>query len=90
MATLTLGLPDNSRVKMKFSGQKLSYEHSVLALILDAINNWIWMNQKKGTPRPKSMYKMLTAEKPEREELQTFDSTDEFDAWLESKRNKDV
>ena len=74
---------------MKLSGQKLSYEKSMLALILDAINSWLWMNQKKGTPRPKSVYKSLTEEKNE-DELQAFDSTDEFDAWLESKRKNDV
>ena len=92
VATLTLGLPDTSRVKLKLSGQKIGIDRALRALIFDAISTWLWMNQKKGTPRPKSVYKYLTEDHNDQEELEAFDTTEEFDTWYKSKhvRNNDV
>ena len=86
VATLTIGLPDSSRVKMKMSGQKLTLEQSLLALILDDLRQWLWMNQRRGSKRPQSVFKKLTEDKKPKDELKTFDSPEAFEAWRRKKR----
>lgn len=86
MATLTIGLPNTSRVKMKLSGQKLSLEEALLALLLDDFNIFLWSRQRHRGPRPKSIFKELTEEKKPTEELMSFNSTESFDQWLKNKQ----
>ena len=88
MATLTIGLPDSSRVKMKLSGQKLTLEQSLLALILDDFNLLLWSRQKRKGSRPKSIFKDLTEEKKPKDELMSFATPEEFNEWLKRKREK--
>ena len=88
MATLTMGLPDSSRVKMKLSGQKLTLEQSLLALILDDFNLLLWSRQKRRGSKPKSIYKDLTEEKKPKDELMAFASPEEFNKWLKRKQEK--
>lgn len=88
MATLTMGLPDSSRVKMKLSGQKLTLEQSMLALILDDFNLLLWSRQKRRGSKPKSIYKELTEEKKPKDELMAFTTPEEFNEWLKRKQEK--
>ena len=88
MATLTIGLPDSSRVKMKLSGQKLTLEQSLLALILDDFNLLLWSRQKRKGSRPKSIFKDLTEEKKPKDELMSFATPEEFNEWLKRKQEK--
>lgn len=86
VATLAIGLPENSRVKMKLSGQKLTLEQSLLALLLDDFNLFLWSRQKHRGARPKSVFKELTEEKKPKDELMSFDSPEAFEAWKRKKR----
>jgi hypothetical protein len=88
VATLAIGLPENSRVKMKMSGQKLTLEQSLLALLLDDFNLLLWSRQKHRGSKPKSIFKDLTEEKKPKDELMTFETADEFDRWLRRKQEK--
>lgn len=86
VATLALGLPDHSRVKMKICKQRLTLEQGLLAFILDDLNLLLWSKQKKRGRRPKSIYKTLTAEKKPKDELKSFDSEEAYEAWMAQKR----
>ena len=88
VATLAIGLPENSRVKMKMSGQKLTLEQSLLALLVDDFNFLLGSRQKHRGSKPKSIFKDLTEEKKPKDELMTFETADEFDRWLRRKQEK--
>lgn len=88
VATLTMGLPDSSRVKMKISNQKLTLEQSLLALILDDLNLFLWSRQKHRGAKPKSIFKDLTEEKKPKDELMRFETVEEFNKWLMRKQEK--
>lgn len=88
VATLAIGLPESSRVKRKLSGQKLTIEQSLLALILDDFNLLLWSRQRRRGSKPKSIFKTLTEEKKPKDDLMTFSTTEEFDKWLMRKQEK--
>lgn len=77
-ATLAASLRSNSRTMMKLSGEKLTVEESLLALIYDKISILVWQNTedaKHGRNLPHSIYKMLT-EEPEK--CEGFESGADF------------
>lgn len=82
-----MGLPESSRVKKKISGQKLTLEQALLALILDDFN-LLWSRSKRKGSRPKSIYKMLTEDKKQKDDLMSFKSTEDFDKWLKRKQER--
>ena len=73
---------------MKMSGQKLTLEQSLLALLLDDFNLLLWSRQKHRGSKHKSIFKDLTEEKKPKDELMTFETADEFDRWLKRKQEK--
>lgn len=86
VATLVLGLPDNSRLKMKISGQKITTEQAMLAVIIDDLNLILWQRSKRKK-KPESLYKRLTEEK-KKDELLSFSSPEEYEEWMRKKREK--
>lgn len=92
VATLVVGLSDDARIKRKISKSKLTIDQSLLALIYDGINILIWQKSKdgaKGRNKPESIFKKLMGlDKPQKDELMSFKSSDEFDKWYESKMRK--
>lgn len=87
VAVLAVGLREDSRVKMKLSGQKVTLEQGLMALILDGINLLLWSRKGKGT-KPKSVFKSLTEDKPKKDELRKFASVEEFDEWMRRKQRQ--
>lgn len=58
VASLSVGLRDDSRIKMKMSGAKAPTEIILLASMVDKLNLLIWTKTKdaeKGRNRPKSL-----------------------------------
>ena len=84
LATLTVGLPLSSRVKMKMSGQKLTIDQTLMALILDDLNLMMWLRNKKHGSKPKSAYKLLTEEPKPKDELMKFKDVESFEEWYRS------
>jgi hypothetical protein len=83
VAVFSLGLRDNSRIKMKLSGSKISLEQSLLASIADRLGILIWQKTKdgvKGNNVPKSILATLNGEAGEKEqsEMRVFESGEEF------------
>lgn len=92
VATLVLGLRDNSRVKMKISASRLTLGQALMTMILDDLNFLSWTKTKsaqKNKNRPKSIYKKLSGEddKP-KEELQVFATPEEYEAYMKQKREE--
>ena len=90
IATLAVGLPESSRVMRKYSGIPLSIDQMLLAMIEDSLNGLIWgLGGKKSAKKPKSIFKMLTErEKQSKDELMSFRSPEEYEAYMARKREK--
>lgn len=84
VATLCVGLRDDSRVKMEIAGIKITLEQTLLARIADDLSFQSWAQTKDGQKnrnRPKSVLKTLLEEKRE-DQHETFLTPEDFDkAW---------
>ena len=90
IATLAVGLPESSRVMRKYSKIPLTVNQMLLAMIEDSLNGLIWgMGGKKASKKPKSIFKMLLdREKKQKDELMSFRTPEEYEAWMSRKREK--
>lgn len=82
-----LGLPDHSRIKKKYQNRKLTLDQELLAMMVDCLNSYMWA-VKILKKRPKSVYQLLTADQPEKDELQSFDSVEQYEAWRKAKEEQ--
>lgn len=84
IAVFSIGLRENSRIKMKMTGQSVPLETMLLAGIQDRLNISLWFKTKdgqKGKNKPKMVVDILNkpVEKPKRK-LQ-FNSGEEFEKY---------
>jgi len=80
IATLAQGLRNDSRIKIKLSGLRISPELFALGACADAMRTLVWFQTKdgfKGRNRPKSILDALSGE-PKEKELRGFRSGDDF------------
>ena len=85
-ALFAQGLDRDSRIRRKLSGESVSLETRLLALVADAVQILIWQRTEdglKGRNRPKSILAALTADENPREPI-GFDTPEEFEAWRAS------
>ena len=82
VAALASGLRENSRIRMKLSGMRVSTDTMLAAATVDRLSMLIWARTKdgeKGRNRPESILDKLTAEDTRSdEEYKAFDSPEEF------------
>lgn len=87
VAVFSVGLRENSRIKLALSGQSEPLETLLMASIYDAVNLLVWSKTKdgqNGNNRPKSVVSMLAInEQEDRQEL-VFDSGEDFMAFRNS------
>lgn len=79
VATFSVGLRDDSRIKMKMNGLKYPFEIILFAAITDRLSQLIWMQSKDGqdgTNRPISIVGQLLEENEK--EVVGFDSPEDF------------
>lgn len=92
VATLVLGLDENSRTKKKISGHKLTFEQMLMALIIDNLQFIAWTKTKaaqKGQGKPEGLFnKLMGFDKKEKEELNSFETPEEFELWMAQKRKE--
>ena len=87
ISTLVTVLPPDSRIVRHFMHNRLSLDQTMLAVVIDCLQILVWQNTKnghKGLKRPASFLKALT-EDSKREEVEEFDSPDDYLAWREKK-----
>lgn len=86
VATLVLGLSTNSRTKMKLTGQRLTAEQMLLAMMADSLQFLAWSKTKeakRGRYSKKSILKTLLGEDDDKkDELQPFRTPEELEAYL--------
>ena len=84
LATLAVGLREDSRIKRKLLGSQLTMTEMLLAAVFDKLSilAWLWSaDGQAGENRPESLLFALLGEKPESSgDAQTFDTAEEFEA----------
>lgn len=82
VAVFVIGLNDNSRIKMKLSGQKVSMDTLILAGISDKVNTLVWFQTEdgqKGRNRPALLTDLLTENTTDSsEDMVVFGSGEDF------------
>lgn len=81
VATLAAGLREDSRIRRKADGMKVSLDILLLGIIADACNFLVWTQTKdaqKGKNRPKSIVDILTKEKKD-SDVQAFITPEDFE-----------
>lgn len=80
VATYSVGLREDSRIKRKMRGDRLTYTEALLAMIHDLLANFIWAVYGSGEA-PKSLFDELngTSVKPTPKN-RGFDSPEAFEA----------
>ena len=83
VATLSVGLRDDSRIKMALSNTKYPFNTIILALILDNLNMMRWgmsFDEQKETNKPVSLAKrLLGIEEESSSDKMVFESGSAFD-----------
>ena len=90
-AAMALGLPDNSRVKLKLSGQDFGFDRRLMMLIYDRLNWLRWSKTeacRKGydPPLPLEVEIKQNEKQAEEQRLMGFDDPDELLEYLGHKR----
>lgn len=88
MATLVCGLPNTSRIIRKKAKVKITLDQALMARLVDDIELLMWSMQKRRGAKPKSLYKKLTEEKAQKDELLSFSSPQEYEEWMARKKEK--
>ena len=81
VAVFSLGLRNDSRIKMKLSGQTVTLETMLMASIADRLSMLVWFQTKdgqKGRNRPTMLTNLLTNTKQEND-VEAFHSGEEFE-----------
>ena len=86
LATLAVGLRDDSRIKRRLSGRKASQTELLLAAMADRLSLLLWMQTedgRNGINRPKSILSVIQGEEKQGGPIAAFDSADSFEAeWM--------
>ena len=84
LSILAAGLRDDSRIKVKMSGSKITLDSLLMARMVDSLALLVWSkteDAQKGRNKPKMITELLTAE-PKEEAVKTYSTPDEFEsAW---------
>lgn len=90
LATLSVGLGEDSRIKKKLRNDRIDIKTMLLAAILDRLSILVWFSSEDGQKnknRPSSILNALTG-KNEEGELMSFDSADDFENELRKRRGR--
>lgn len=86
VSTLVFGLKDDSRLKKKISGTRLSVEQMLSAMTVDSLNFLAWTKTKdaqRGRFKQKSILKTLMGEYDnKKEELMSFKTIEEYEEHM--------
>lgn len=81
LATLSVGLRDDSRIKMKMNGMETTTDTMLQMIATDCLRMLVWMNSEDGAKninRPKSLVAELL-KTPTATDLEAFDSGEAFE-----------
>ena len=81
VATLAVGLRNDSRIKMHLSGEPLTFEQLMMVKIYDLLNWLAWTKTKKaenGHGMPERLEDRIRKSSREKSDVVEFDSGEEF------------
>lgn len=84
VALFSIGLRENSRIKLKISGQKYPLETLLIASAVDRLSILVWSktdDAKKNRNRPASIFAKMT-ETDQEKDFVVFESAEEFEEAL--------
>ena len=85
LADLANGLRDDSRIRMKLSGHRLTLDQMIQTFIVDKLSALIWQNTKdghKGRNFPKSLYQTLEGlDEKKKDDYEEFETIEDFEEW---------
>lgn len=82
IAILLCGLPSKSRTVMAISGQTTNTTDMLIAMAVDRLSLLWWSKTQdatKGKNRPKLIMESLSDSKPTQNDIQSFDTVEEFE-----------
>lgn len=83
LATLAVGLRDDSRIKMHMSGAKIPRCELLMAAAVDQLSLLVWLNSengRNGTDRPPSILGAIFGTEQENDKVEAFETADEYEA----------
>lgn len=81
IAVFSVGLRNNSRIKMKMNNQPVDIDTLLLAGISDKVSTLLWWQTKdgqKGINRPESLVEAVTNTQPKEKNVIAFSSGEDF------------
>lgn len=86
LATLAVGLRDDSRIKMRLSGAKVTRAELLLAATVDRLSMLWWAQTedgRNGVNRPQSILSVIQGTEKNEGPVESFETADEFEAeWV--------
>lgn len=82
LATLAVGLREDSRIKMCISGVKVSRMEMLLAAAVDRLSLLVWAKTENGrnnVNRPKSILDIILGEEEQKSDVRSFASAEDFE-----------
>lgn len=86
LATLAVGLREDSRIKRKISGMKLSRMEWLTAAAVDRLSMLAWLQSdegRRGENRPVSILAALMGEDQDEKPVEGFETAEEYEAAWE-------
>lgn len=87
-ATLAMGLSDDSRIKKKLAGVNATLDQLLLALLIDDFNMFLYSRSKHKGAKPKKIFKVLSEPQKPKDELMSFSTPDDYEAWRRRKEEQ--
>lgn len=87
LATLAVGLRDDSRIKMHLIGAKITRSDLLMAAAVDRLSLLLWINSedgKHGTNRPPSLLNSILGTDHNDNSVETFETAEDYEtAWTQ-------
>ena len=83
LATLAVGLRDDSRIKMRLAGAKATRSELLLAAAVDRLSMLLWAQTedgRNGVNRPQSVFVAIQGEGKKDGPVEAFETADAFEA----------
>lgn len=83
LATLAVGLRDDSRIKMRLAGAKAVRGELLLAAAVDRLSMLLWIHSedgRRGINRPQSVFSVIQDTKKPDGPVESFETADAFEA----------
>ncbi len=86
LATLSAGLREDSRIKMRLAGTKITKSEMLLAAAVDRLSMLLWAqteDSRNGVNRPQSVFSIIQGEEKKDGPVEAFETAEAFEnEWV--------